>query len=299
MKARALGISIVVPAIVALVFAGQAAAQTAARPELIETGWWSDALGATNVDGGTTVGASPDGGASISAFRIQTANGLTSATLELTEASTASATIGGVSACIAPNDWRAVEQGPIEDAPLSECDNADSVPVVRDDVEETWSVDLGPTLAGRTGEVSVVFVPDPARDDSGLGGVVPWSVSWAPDPVFSFEAADPREPAETTQTTTTVPRPAVAPATPAPHRPSSTVAPAITVAPYLSGLPTTTSIAPPTTEGIAENFAAASTLGDGAGGRPIGQALFFLSVSALAGTMAGGGRWFLARRNPR
>jgi hypothetical protein len=127
---------------------------------IVETSWWTLATGAPKPAGGFQVAQSADGGdMSVAALkiRINTAH-LGSALFVLNEATTSFRPDGaGILACVTTADWKAGNPGLWSDAPKRDCTR--SVQMVRSATQLAWSADLLSLLAGKTGTVSVMFLP--------------------------------------------------------------------------------------------------------------------------------------------
>jgi hypothetical protein len=132
----------------------------AAGATVIELGWWTTTASTTTPAGGFQVGKTPDGADSaVAAFRIRVDGEVTKAILILVEGAGGQFKEGaGIDACPTTAAWTVASGGPIEQAPKAECDSA-KVPLTRNPSAGTWTADLLPLLAGKSGEVSVVLRP--------------------------------------------------------------------------------------------------------------------------------------------
>jgi len=283
-----------------------------AAPSVTATGWWSRSPIASAPAGGLAVGRAPDGPTSVAAIRLQLGSGVTKAVIELDEVGATGSEIGAVVACGASNDWEAVERGALGDAPRTDCSASPTEDVTRDASTLTWSVDVTELVAGKTGEVSIALIPMYLPQTSSAGGVSAFDVQWAGPPSLTATAA------ATPSVTTTTGLPAASStgsaspaasggptvARPAASTATLNVTPAPVARPVMQVETTTTTAAggapatPPTTaSSFTSTGAAAQVSGGGdSSGRPYAQAVFFLVVSAIAGVLAGAGRWFATRR---
>jgi hypothetical protein len=277
-----------------------ASAQTA--PSVVATGWWSRSPLASAPEGGLAVGAAPDGATSVSAIKVDLGGGVTNAVIALDEVSATGADLGAIVACAARNDWEPVEKGELTAAPRTDCSASPSVPVTRDASTLQWSVDLTRLLEGRTGEVTIALIPSWLPQTATAGGVAAFDVQWSGPPTLTATAAVTSASTPVTTATTRAPAPAVAAApTRAPATVTFNVTPAAVPAPDLvaQGEATTTTAPEATPPTTASSFATSGLAGSAEGGDsspPIAQAIFFIVVSGIAGTIGGVGRWFATRR---
>ncbi len=126
-----------------------------------EVGWWTLAAGAPKAPGGFQVAQSANnsGDMSVAALkvRINTAQ-LGSALFVLNEQVTSIRPDGGgIMACLSASTWAAANPGLWSDVPARDCGR--QVQMVRSANQLAWSADLLPLLSGKTGTVSVMFVP--------------------------------------------------------------------------------------------------------------------------------------------
>ena len=136
----------------------------AAGPEplvVTEVGWWTLAAGAPKGDGGFQVAMSANntGDMSVSALKVKinTAH-LGSALFVLNESKTSIRPDGGgIFACLSAADWAPANPGLWSTVPKRDCSR--QIQMVRSATQQAWSADLLPLLVGKTGTVSILFVP--------------------------------------------------------------------------------------------------------------------------------------------
>lgn len=125
-----------------------------------EFGWWTKRPGAQPTPNGFEVANGPDGAESVAAFRVELTGSVSQATLKFSEATDPNvAAVSGTPAlklCSTTSPWTADQQGAFDKAPTADC--TVSAKMTAD--KTTWSGDVTPLLAGKTGEVSLMVVPD-------------------------------------------------------------------------------------------------------------------------------------------
>jgi hypothetical protein len=246
-------------------------------------GWWTSVPVTSAPEGGVAVGRGGGDPIAVAAIQLSVDEELpTTAELTLTEADGVGADVATLQVCPTPNDWEPVAAGAMADAPRPECGRG-SVTLERAD-DGTWSGDVASLL--EPGQPSLMVLPGEA-DPADSAPTPPFQLSFEP-PALSAPAAS----TTTAQADPTpAPRPAAS-ATPAPT-PASSFAPP--PPPAAASVTTTTVSSPepePTDEvaiGPSVSFPTATTAA-AREDRPWGQMLFFLVISALAGTAAGVGR---------
>lgn len=271
----------VVALTIGLVLVPTATAQT--EGEILALGWWTRLPTTSAPEGGFAVGAGIDGPNSVAAVQIDLGSGVTSLTIDAVEA-------GGVPdlavmrACPAADGWTATSGGDLADAPEIDC--ADSVLFSRG-TDGTWTADVTPLVAGRTGPVSIGFRAHGPSGDGPLG-ITPSEVQFeAPTSTATPLVTTP--PVDDSST----PPPAVSP-TPAPSftpPPSS----GFTVSPPTTGLQLTPVqpeevAAPPTTAAAPDPFGLGAVTAADVGseqGRPIAEAFVLILLAAIAGLAVG------------
>lgn len=266
-------------------------ATAAEGASITAVGWWTNIPVASAPEGGIAVGHGASGPSTVAALNIAVPGEVPlQATLRLTEADAVGADSAVIHVCPTPNNWEPEEGGSMEDAPKAECLEQGSSPLERGD-DGTWTADVASLLDEDT--VSLMVVPaEPQTDEEPPQG--PFHVSF--DPPVLDAPAPPSSDAATTTTT----------------EPSSGGASSFTPPPRTQApVPTT---AAPTAEPPAsvepeqrqeQEQAATAPAGrfptqngaSGGDGRPWEQALFFVVVAAVAGTLAGVGRWQLRMRS--
>lgn len=145
-----------------LVAASAAPPVGAAAGDVTATGWWSRNPGQSAPAGGGAVALAPDGPVTVTAIRIDAAEGLSSATLSLVETGGVGQASGGIAACVAADDWEPAEGGALSDAPATECD--DGIVLERDADASTWTADISSLVADAEGSVTVALVPSGGDD---------------------------------------------------------------------------------------------------------------------------------------
>lgn len=272
--------------IVAILALGPAAPARAATG-VVEVGWWSSSPFSQAPEGGLIVGQSPSGTTGVSAIRFELGRGVTQATLVIAEDGGFGQDVAAIAVCRGSEDWTAVANGALEDAPEAQC-GQNPKEMERD--AGTWSVDLTPVVGDATGRVTVMLVPGQSPDPTGTLGLG-WEVRLDPPTLQASEVAAPA--------TTTTSSPAPSPGVTAPS-----AAPPASSRPVSGGTarPTATTVAPiTTTTTLAVEAAAAEAPptrplvapGGGTEGRPWGRFGGFILLSALVGGAAGGGRWLV------
>lgn len=272
-------------------------------------GWWSRSPGQQAPVGGFAVANAPDGPVTVAALLIDTGRaGVASATLTAVETGGVASAVAAVRLCAADDGWTPEPGGAMAEAPASDCDAATTA-FERDADAATWSADLLPLLSGRTGVVSVAFVPAEGAGAAAAGlPPVAFEVRFAaptldarPNATSSEGAggAGPTPSADDAAAGAT-PESAAQPAAPvrAEVGPSLFVTPdpAPVEPPVAPANQPAETAAPPAPE-AGEPQEVASVFADGDGnGRRWGQALVFLVVSAAAGCGAGFGRRYLRTR---
>jgi hypothetical protein len=152
--------ALLVAAIVFAVTPGAGAAPV--EPVVVtDVGWWTLATSAPKAPGGFQVSESPNntGDMSVAALKIKvnTAH-LGSALFVLNEAKTSVRPDGGgIFACLTTSNWTAGNPGLWSDVPPRDCSR--QVQMVRSATQQAWSANLLPLLSGKTGTVSIMFVP--------------------------------------------------------------------------------------------------------------------------------------------
>ena len=248
-------------------------------------GWWTSVPVMSAPEGGVAVGRGGSGPIAVAALRFSVEEeSPATAELTLTEADGIGADAATLQVCPTPNDWEPVAAGAMAEAPRPECGRG-SVMLERAD-DGTWSGDVAPLL--EPGQPSLMVLPGEA-DAAESAPTPPFQLSFDP-PALSAPAAATASPQADA---TPAPRPTPAPtATPAPGPASSFSPPPL---PAASAATTTTvpSPEPEPTDEVAIGPSVAlptATTATASEDRPWGQMLFFLVVSALAGTVAGVGR---------
>ena len=135
-----------------------------------EFGWWTKRPGAQPTPNGFEVANGPDGEESVAALRIALTGSVTQATLKFTESTDPNvAKVSGTPAikvCLTTSSWAAEQQGTFDKAPKEDCASSVKMTV---DAKGTWTADITSLLAGKSGDVSVMAVPDATP----TAGVVP------------------------------------------------------------------------------------------------------------------------------
>jgi hypothetical protein len=148
-------------ALVALTVVTAVPAQADSVGGIKEFGWWTKRPGAQPTPNGFEVANGPDGVESVAAFRVALTGSVTQGTLEFTESTDANvAKVSGTPAlevCATTSSWTAEQQGAFDKAPKPDC--SVSVKMQVDD-KGSWAADVTPLLAGKTGEVSLMALPD-------------------------------------------------------------------------------------------------------------------------------------------
>lgn len=290
--------------VAALAFGASLLAFTAgagAASGVVAVGWWSRNPAASAPAGGMAVGIVPDGPATVAAVKVDVGDGVATATLELAEAGGTAMDVASVLACETSTTWQPVERGDIAAAPATVCAEGRSVVLARDAGSLVWSADVSTLLAGRTGLASIALVPVQA---DGVGSLA-YEVQWSGPPTFTSTSAPAAAPSTGATTVTTRAAAAPTPVSVAPPASSTRPAaalqlpalstPVVVAAPASPLAQATTETAPPTTQLVAQ----APTAPPSSAGEydpPVEQAVFFVVVSAIAGTLAGVGRWFVTSR---
>lgn len=159
MKARVM-LATVLVACLAAFFAPGTRAAVGEPATITAVGWWTLATGVPRGAGGFQVAQDPTGGdMSIGAVKIKlSAAKLSSALFVLNEASSSNRADGaGMFACLTTSDWTPADPGLWTDLPKRDCSK--QVQMVRSATQQAWSANLLPLLSGKTGVVSVMFLP--------------------------------------------------------------------------------------------------------------------------------------------
>ena len=258
-------------------------ARAADGATITAVGWWTSVPVMTAPEGGLAVGRGGSGPIAVAALRLSVDEVLPDkAQLTLTEADGVGADVATLQVCPTPNDWEPVAAGSMDDAPKPECGRGSVV--LERAADGTWSGDVASLLT--EGQPSLMVLPGEADGAEGAPSA-PFQVSFDPPELVAPAAAAPAagggdEPASR-------PSPAASP-TPAP---TSSFSPPS--APPTQAVVTTTVPSPdpePTEEvaigpSVSLPTAPASSSSED---RPWGQMVFFLVLSAIAGTAAGVGR---------
>ena len=247
----------------------------AADPSIARVGWWTRSSSATAPDGGVVVGTAADGPESVAAVEIDLGDGATDASIELVEADGSLQDAAAILVCVTDEPWEPADGGELADAPQPDC--ADGVPMARD--EGTWRADVGALLAGRVDLATLMLVPAPSSTPI-PGVVIPFEVELE-RPVLTSTA---------TATTSMPPGPPTtsglgSPATTrvAVQPPPAITAPATTVATVPPPAPTSPTVAALGVEDVRRVWR-------------WGLWLRIVLIGAVAGTVAGIGRWKLGSR---
>jgi hypothetical protein len=153
---------------------GRAPAARADVP-VSQVGWWTRSPSPPTVpEGGSSVGAAPDGDLTVGAVLVDTGGGASGSSLRLVESSGgAGAEVAALQVCPTSATWAAEAGGAMADAPDGQCDAA-SVEMVRG-ADGTWTGDVQSLLEGKTGEVGLLVRP--------ATGSVAFQLSFAPPTV--------------------------------------------------------------------------------------------------------------------
>jgi len=148
-----------------------------------KVGWWTRAAVPPSVtDGGIAVGVAPDGALTVGAIELSVGAGASGTSLRLVETAGEGQQVAAIQACPTGNGWSADKGGdPATSAPKDQCSIA-AVPFRRSD-DGSWSADLDPLAAGKSGELSIMVVPAAGQTPVGA-----FQISFAP-PIVGGEVA--------------------------------------------------------------------------------------------------------------
>ena len=244
-------------------------------------GWWTSVPVLSAPEGGLAVGQGGSGPIAVAALRLSVDEVLPDkAQLTLTEADGVAADAATLQVCATPNDWEPVAAGSMDDAPKPECGRGSVV--LERSADGTWSGDVASLLT--EGQPSLMVLPGEA--EAGGAPSAPFQVSFDPPELVAPAAAATAE--DTGSDPSPRPTPAASP-TPAPtpsfSPPPAPAQPAVTT--------TVPSPDPEPTEEVAIGPSVAlptAPTSSSSEARPWGQMVFFLVISAAAGTAAGVGR---------
>src|SRR3954469_9813143 len=140
-----------------------------------KVGWWTRAAAPPSVpDGGIAVGAAPDGALTVGAVELSVGDGASGTSLRLVETSGEGQQVAAMKACPPGNGWSADKGGDLaSSAPKDQCSVA-AVPFHRSD-DGSWSADLDPLVAGKSGDLSIIVVPAAGQTPVGA-----FQISFAP-----------------------------------------------------------------------------------------------------------------------
>jgi len=136
-------------------------ARAASVGQISDFGWWTKRPGAQAVNNGFEVASGPDGEESVAAFRVTLTGSVTQATLSFVETTDPNvAKVSGtpaINVCTTTSVWTAESDAAFANAPKEDCTAAISMTV---STTGRWTADITSLLAGRSGSVSLMAVPN-------------------------------------------------------------------------------------------------------------------------------------------